>query len=74
MGRLHKNIQLAGGFGALIDSTKFLSPEVVLLCLYKSTIWPCMDTVVMSVLVLLIATWNCLISYTLVRQCTCCLS
>ena len=29
--------------GALIRSMKFLSPEVDLLYLYKSTIWPCME-------------------------------
>ena len=38
---------------------KFLSPEVALY-LYKSTIW---NTIVMSGLVLLVATWNCWISY-----------
>ena len=44
--------------GALIRSLKFLSPEVALY-LYKSTIRPCMNTAVMSELVLLVATWNC---------------
>ena len=48
--------------GALIRSMKFLSPEVALY-LYKSTIRPCMEFVVMSGLVLLVATWNCWISY-----------
>ena len=48
--------------GALIHSMKFLSHEVAL-HLYKSTIGPCMDTVVMSGLVLLVATWNCWMSY-----------
>ena len=46
--------------GALIRSMKFLSPEVALY-LYKSTIQPC--HVVMPGLVLLVATWNCWISY-----------
>ena len=41
---------------ALIRSMKFLSPEFPLY-LYKSTIRPC--TVVMSGLVLLVATLNC---------------
>ena len=41
--------------GALIHSMKFLFPEVALY-LYKST-------VVMSGLVLLVATWNCWLSY-----------
>ena len=44
--------------GALIRSMKFLSPDVAL-HLYKSTIRPCMNTVVMSVMGSLIATWNC---------------
>ena len=49
--------------GALICSMKFLSPEVALY-LYKSTIRPnAWNTVVMSGLVLLVATWNCWISY-----------
>ena len=43
--------------GALIHSKKFLSPEVALY-LYKSTIRLCMNTVVVSWLVLLVATWN----------------
>ena len=43
--------------GALICSKKFLSPEVALY-LYKSTIRLCMNTVVVSWLVLLVATWN----------------
>ena len=45
----------------LICSMKFLSPNVVLY-FSKSTIWPCMDTVAMSGLVFLVATWNCWIS------------
>ena len=44
--------------GTLNCSMQFLSPEVALY-LYKSTIPPCMDTVVMSVLVPLVATLNC---------------
>ena len=48
--------------GALILSIKFCSPEVALY-LNKSTIWPCMKSVVMSELVLLVATWNCWISH-----------
>ena len=44
--------------GALIHSTKFLSPEVTLY-LYKFTIRLAWNTVVMSGLVLLIATWKC---------------
>ena len=48
--------------GALIRSMKFLSPEVAL-CLYKSTIRPCMEYCFVSGLVLLVATWNCWISY-----------
>ena len=48
--------------GALIRSMKFVSPEVALY-LYKSTIRPLWNTVVMSVLVFLVATWNCWISY-----------
>ena len=44
--------------GALIPSMKFFSPEVALY-LYKSTIHPVWSTVVMSRLVLLVATWNC---------------
>ena len=47
--------------GALIRSMKFFSPEVALY-LYKSTIRPS-NTTVMSGLVLLVATWNCWISY-----------
>ena len=47
--------------GGLIHSMKFFSPEVALY-LYKSTIWP-WNTTVMSGLVLLVATWNCWISY-----------
>ena len=43
--------------GALICSM-FLSPEIAMY-LYKSTIQPCMDTVVMSGLVLPAGTWNC---------------
>ena len=46
---------------ALIHFMKFLSPELVLY-LYKSTIRPCMNTVVMSGLVLLVPPWNCWIS------------
>ena len=42
--------------GAFIHSMKFLSPDVAL-CLY---VW---NTAVMSGLVLLVATWNCWISY-----------
>ena len=45
--------------GILIRCVKVLSPEVALY-LYKSTIW---NSVVMSGLVLLVATWNCWISY-----------
>ena len=45
--------------GILIRCVRFLSPEVALY-LYKSTIW---NSVVMSGLVLLVATWNCWISY-----------
>ena len=48
--------------GTLIHSMKVLSHEVALY-LYKSTMWPCMNTVVMSGLVLLVATWNYCISY-----------
>ena len=48
--------------GALIRSMKFLSPEVAFY-LYKSTIRPCMEHCCMSGLVLLVATWNCWISY-----------
>ena len=48
--------------GTMICSTKFLS-SVVALYLYKSTIPTCMDTFVMSVLVLLVTTWSCYISY-----------
>ena len=44
--------------GALICSMRFLSPEVALY-LYKSTICPLWNTVVMSGLVPLVATWNC---------------
>ena len=44
--------------GALICSMMFLSPEVALY-LYKSTICPLWNTVVMSGLVPLVATWNC---------------
>ena len=47
--------------GALIRSMKFFSPEVALY-LYKSTIQP-WNTTVMSGLMLLVATWNCWISY-----------
>ena len=50
--------------GALIHSMKFLSPEIALY-LYQTSIptsfpW---NTVVISGLVLLVATWKCLISY-----------
>ena len=41
---------------------KFLSPEVTLY-LYKSTIRPAWNTFVMLGLLLLVATWNCQISY-----------
>ena len=44
--------------GALIHSMKFLSPKVALY-LYKSTIRPCMNTVVTSELVPPVATWIC---------------
>ena len=44
--------------GALIRSMKFLSPEAALY-LYKSTIANVWNTVVMSGLVPLAATWNC---------------
>ena len=57
---------------ALIRSMKFLSPEVPLY-LYKSTIRPCMDTVVMSGLVPLVVTWKKLqkrMCRTVVRQTT----
>ena len=43
--------------GALIHF-KFLSPEVALF-LCKSTILSCLNTVVMSGLVLLVSIWNC---------------
>ena len=43
--------------GALIRSIKFLSPEFALQ-LYISTIWPCMEY-----LVLIVAIWDCWISY-----------
>ena len=43
----------------LIHSMKFLSHEVALY-LYKSTIWSCIEY---SGLVLMVVTWNCLISY-----------
>ena len=49
--------------GAVIHSVKFLSPEVAL---YLYINLPCghvWNTVVMSGLVLLFATWNCWISY-----------
>ena len=49
--------------GPLIRSMKFLSPEVVLY-LYKSTIWPCMNTVVIpGLVVLLIVTCYCWINF-----------
>ena len=48
--------------GALIHSMKFLSPEVALY-LYKSTIRPCMEYCCHVWMVLLVATWNCWISY-----------
>ena len=48
--------------GALTRSMKFLSPEVALY-LFKSIIRPCVESVAMSGLVLLAATWNCLITY-----------
>ena len=48
--------------GALIRSMKFLSPKVALY-LYKSTIRPCWNTIVMSGMVRLVATWNCWINY-----------
>ena len=44
--------------GALICSIKFLSPEVALY-LHKSTMQYAWNTIVMSELVLLVATWNC---------------
>ena len=47
--------------GALICSMKFLFLEVALY-FFKSTIHSCMN-VVISGLVLLVATWNCWISY-----------
>ena len=48
--------------GALIHSMKFLSPEVALISinLPYDHVW---NTVVMSGLVLLVATWNCWINY-----------
>ena len=48
--------------GTLIRSMKFLSPEVALY-LYKSTIRLCMEHCCHVSLVLLVATWNCWISY-----------
>ena len=48
--------------GALIRSTKFLSPEVALY-LYNLPCDHTWNTVAMSELVLLVATWNCWISY-----------
>ena len=42
--------------GALISSTKFLSPEVALINLPCANVW---NTVVTSGLVPLVATWNC---------------
>ena len=48
--------------GALICSMKFLSPEVALY-LYRSTIRPCMEYCCYFWLALLVATWNCWISY-----------
>ena len=48
--------------GALIRSVKFLSPEVALY-LYKSPYGHVWNTAVMSGLVLLVANWNCWISY-----------
>ena len=48
--------------GILIRSMKFLSPEVALY-LYKSTIRLCMEHCCHVSLVLLVATWNCWISY-----------
>ena len=48
--------------GALIHSMKFLSPEVALY-LYNLPYGHVWNTVVMSGLVLLVATWNCWISY-----------
>ena len=44
--------------GALIRSMKFLFPEVAL-CLYKSTICPCMEYCCHVWAVPLLATWNC---------------
>ena len=44
--------------GALIRSMKFLSPEVALY-LYESTICHLWNTIVLSGLVPLVATWNC---------------
>ena len=46
--------------GALIRSTRFLSPEVAFY-LYKSTIWPYIEY--WSWLALFAATWSCLINY-----------
>ena len=48
--------------GAMIRSMKSFSSQVVLY-LYKSTIQPCMNAVVMPGLVLLVASSNCWISY-----------
>ena len=48
--------------GALIRTMKFLSSEVALY-LYKSTIQPYMECCCHVWLVLLVATWNCWISY-----------
>ena len=44
--------------GALIRFVKILSREVALY-LHKFTMQPCMNTVVIFGLVLLLATWNC---------------
>ena len=46
--------------GALIQSRKFLSPEAALYLYKCGHAW---NTVVMSGLVLLLATWSCWISY-----------
>ena len=48
--------------GALIRTMKLLSSEVALY-LYKSTIQPCIECCCHAWLVLLVATWNCWISY-----------
>ena len=60
--KIHLNATLSKNIGALIRSMKCPSPEVFRISI-NLPYGPVSNTVVMSGLVLLVATWNCWISY-----------